>query len=54
MKSANIFSPGHCLAHPTYKILQKVDDATNANAGGILQHLAKIKTCLQHVNNISN
>ncbi len=48
------FSPGHCLVCPTYKILQKVEDATNANVGRILQHLANIETwwqvatCRQH------
>ncbi len=45
MKSANIFSPDHCLVCPTYKILRKVDDLTNANVGGILLHLTDIKAC---------
>ncbi len=54
MKSADIFSPSHHLVRPMYKILQKVDDATNANVSEFLKHIADIKTCWQHVDVISN
>ncbi len=53
-KCQYFFSLGHPLVRPTYENLQKVDVVTNANVSRILQHLANITTCLQHVNDISN
>ncbi len=49
-----LFSPGHRVVCPTYKMLQKVDVATNDKCQRISRHLADITTCLRYVYRFPN